>query len=103
MRFKAHQQAPKSEHVLVGGHLRCQAPAQKYCPSLMAEAQKPKTFRVATFYAQKLSGRSARKCFSGQALLPLTTLPKMNVLAPPPLTESQQISPNRAKNGGSTS
>ena len=26
----------------------------------MAEAQKPKTFRVATFYAQKLSGRSAR-------------------------------------------
>ena len=24
------------------------------------EAQKPKTFRVATFYAQKLSGRSTR-------------------------------------------
>ena len=67
--------------------------------NLGPEAQKPKTFRVATFYAQKLSGRSARKLFSGQALLPLTTLPKMNVLAPPPLTESQQISPNRAKNG----
>ena len=29
MRFKAYWQAPKSEHVLVGGHLRCQAPAQK--------------------------------------------------------------------------
>ena len=26
---------------------------------LKPEAQKPKTFRVATFYAQKLSGRSA--------------------------------------------
>ena len=26
---------------------------------MMAEAQKPKTFRIATFYAQKLSGRSA--------------------------------------------
>ena len=26
-----------------------------------SEAQKPKTFRVTTFYAQKLSGRSARK------------------------------------------
>ena len=65
---------------------------------ILAEAQKPKTFRVATFYAQKLSGRSARKRFSGQAPLPLMTLPKMNVLAPPPLTESQQISPNRTKN-----
>ena len=31
------------------------------------EAQKPKTFRVATFYAQKLSGRSARNRFSRQA------------------------------------
>ena len=29
-----------------------------------AEAQKPRTFRVATFYAQKLSGRSARNRFS---------------------------------------
>ena len=53
-----------------------------WCP---AEAQKPKTFRVETFYAQKLSGRSARKRFSGQALLPLTTLPKMN-----PLTVGQE-------------
>ena len=32
-----------------------------------AEAQKPKTFRVATFYAQKLSGQSARNRFSRQA------------------------------------
>ena len=32
-----------------------------------AEAQKPKTFRVATFYAQKLSRRSARNRFSRQA------------------------------------
>ena len=31
------------------------------------EAQKPKTFRVASFYAQKLSGRSARNRFSRQA------------------------------------
>ena len=31
-----------------------------------AEAQKPKTFRIATFYAQKLSGRSARNRFSRQ-------------------------------------
>ena len=31
------------------------------------EAQKPKTFRVATFYAQKLSGRSAWNRFSWQA------------------------------------
>ena len=31
------------------------------------EAQKPKTFRVATFYVQKLSGRSARNRFSWQA------------------------------------
>ena len=30
------------------------------------EAQKPKTFRVATFYAQKLSGRSVRNSFSQQ-------------------------------------
>ena len=34
-----------------------------YCP----EAEKPKTFRVATFYTQKLSGRSARNRFSRQA------------------------------------
>ena len=27
---------------------------------LIAEAQKPKTFRIASFYAQKFSGRSAR-------------------------------------------
>ena len=33
----------------------------------ITEAQKPKTFRVATFYAQKLSGRSARNRFSRQA------------------------------------
>ena len=32
-----------------------------------AEAQEPKTFQVATFYAQKLSGQSARKRFSRQA------------------------------------
>ena len=32
----------------------------------MAEEQKPKTFRIATFYAQKLSGRSARNGFSLQ-------------------------------------
>ena len=31
------------------------------------EAEKPKTFRVATFYTQKLSGRSARNRFSQQA------------------------------------
>ena len=31
------------------------------------EAQKPKTFRVAAFYAQKLSGRSAQNRFSRQA------------------------------------
>ena len=29
-----------------------------------SEAQNPKTFRVATFYMQKLSGRSARNHFS---------------------------------------
>ena len=34
---------------------------------LPPEAQKPKTFRVATFYAQKLSRRSARNRFSRQA------------------------------------
>ena len=34
---------------------------------LVAEAQKPKTFRVETFYAQKLSGRSAQNRFSWQA------------------------------------
>ena len=34
---------------------------------ILAEAQKPKTFRVATFYAQKLSGRSAQNRFSRQA------------------------------------
>ena len=32
-----------------------------------AEAQKPKTFRLAVFHAQKLSGRSARNRFSRQA------------------------------------
>ena len=31
------------------------------------EAEKPKIFRVATFYEQKLSGRSARNRFSRQA------------------------------------
>ena len=36
-------------------------------PLTPPEAQKPKTFRVATFYAQKLSGRSARNRFSRQA------------------------------------
>ena len=32
-----------------------------------SEAQKPKTFRVATFYAQKLSGQSAWNRFPRQA------------------------------------
>ena len=32
-----------------------------------AEAQKPKTFRLAAFHAQKLSGRNARNRFSRQA------------------------------------
>ena len=32
-----------------------------------SEAQKPKTFRVAAFYAQKLYGRSAQNRFSRQA------------------------------------
>ena len=45
--------------------------------ALVPEAQKPKTFQVATFYAQKLSGRSARNTTSlKSALLPLTTLLK---------------------------
>ena len=35
---------------------------------IIAEAQKPKTFRVATFYAQQLSGRSAQNRFSQKAL-----------------------------------
>ena len=40
----------------------------EFGPGCCPEAQKPKTFRVETFYAQKLSGRSARNRF--------TTMPK---------------------------
>ena len=41
--------------------------ANSLCTKIsQAEAQKPKTFRVVTFYAQKLSGRSARNRFSRQ-------------------------------------
>ena len=59
---------------------------------LDAEAQKPKTFRVATFYAQKLSGRSARnRSFASHDIVKECV---MNVHAPPyPLTESQQFHP----------
>ena len=45
---------------------------------------KSQNFLGSNFLCAKLSGRSVQKRFSGQALLPLTTLPKMNVLAPPP-------------------
>ena len=46
-----------------------------------AEAQKPKTFRVATFYAQKLSGRSARNLsFASHDIVKECV---MNVHAPP--------------------
>ena len=62
------------------------------------QRRQTQNFLGSNFLCAKLSGRSVRKRFSGQALLPLI-LPKMNVLAPLPLTESQQISPNRAKNG----
>ena len=46
------------------------------------EAQKPKTFRIATFYAQKLSGRSARnRSFASHDIVKECV---MNVHAPLP-------------------
>ena len=42
-------------------------PHSKVLESISTEAQKPKTFRVATFYAQKLSGRSAQNHLPRQA------------------------------------
>ena len=71
------------------------------------EAEKPKTFRVATFYTQKLSGRSARNRFSRQAKKARFCLSRhcqrmhneCPWATPRPPTESQQILPNRAKNG----
>ena len=68
------------------------------------EAQKPETFREATFYAQKLSERSARNRFSRQGLKACFCLSRHcqrmhnECPCPPsPLTESQQIPPNMAK------
>ena len=49
--------------------------------NMLAEAQKPKTFLVATFYAQKLSGRSARnRSFASHDIVKECV---MNVHAPP--------------------
>ena len=52
---------------VVGGQLQVVGMHYALCTMHYAEAQKPKNFRVATFYAQKLSGRSARNRFSQQA------------------------------------
>ena len=81
---RTHHIPTLGERTIVGAaHIRLLSrPAHAYCTYVPAievqhtdkyitiishpEAQKPKTFRIATFYAQKLSGRSARNHLSRQ-------------------------------------
>ena len=57
-------------------------PTSKASTTIKAVAQKPETFQVATFYGQKLSGRSARKrSFASHDIVKECA---MNVHAPPP-------------------
>ena len=57
---------PRGSHSIVGP-ARFAIKRIKHNQYLRAEGQKPKTFRIATFYAQKLSRQSARIRFSRQA------------------------------------
>ena len=66
---------------------------------ILAEAQKPKTFWVATFYAQNFPDEVCENVSQDKCFCLSRHCQKWMSLPPPHLTESQQISPNRAKNG----
>ena len=65
---------------------------------ILAEVQKPKTFWVATFYAQNFPDEVCENVSQDERFCLSRHCQKWMSL-PPPLSESQQISPNRAKNG----